>query len=219
MTPRDDRKPVDGYLRTDGLAQRSRGIPLILGWMVAGCLEAVVLPAVATAAVPIEGHVGIFGVPPVFSNITSIGMDVELAWKGTPWGVGALAWHEVYLGDPRGFDPRLKGRTAWVRGSLPVEGLVVMAGVNEFNDSRACAGFCEPESQFGALLAISYTFRTERLWLTLTPQYVMPIDGRPSASSLYRSGIPWAEAGVMMTPWLALGVRFSETPLKVMVVF
>lgn len=174
-----------------------------------------VAPADA-ATLPVTGRIGVFSEAGISAPL-DVGLDAELALTGTPWGVGGLIWHEYGRFTYGGF--ALASRSAWLRYGLPVEGLEVLAGANQFQEVRACAGSCEPASEFGALFAVRYTFRTERLWLRLTPQYVMPVDGAASDSPFHRSGIPWAEAGVMMTPWLALGLRLHAMPLAVMVTF
>jgi hypothetical protein len=179
-------------------------------------LGATVAAPAAAVELPVTGRIGIFSEAGVSAPL-DVGLEAEVVLRGTPWGVGGLIWHEYGRFTYGGF--ALASRSAWLRYGLPVEGLEVLAGANQFQEVRACPGSCEPASEFGALLALSYTFRTERLWLRLTPQYVVPVDGFATDSPFSRSGIPWAEAGVRMTPWLALGLRLHAMPLAVMVTF
>lgn len=158
---------------------------------------------------PVQGRLGLL-------MSQSIGLDAELSWRNTPWTVGFVRY------SARDAD----SRTAWARFAWPMPdggrmGLIV--GANEFPESSMCAGFgpCPPDTRFGALLALSYVLRTERLWMRLTPQYVFPVDGGQTHSNqaFYKSGLPWVEVGFQPTSWLDLSVRFSEMPLAATVVF
>jgi hypothetical protein len=167
------------------------------------------------APLPIEGRLGVLAGLPFSSDTRAIGVDAELSWRDSPWTVGFLAWGGRSPG----------ARTAWLRYAVPLGaggrlGLVI--GANDYIEAVGCGGFgpCEPPTQFGMLLAISYVLRTERLWLRLTPQYVVPIDGGRAYYPGYgKSGLPWAEVGMRAMPWLDFSVRFNETPFAATVVF
>lgn len=184
---------------------------VILGLVVLTGL-AIATPTVAEP-LPIEGRLGILNGIPFTGNI---GVEAELSWRNSPWSAGFLGW------TMRG----VASRTAWARFAMPVTdggrlGLII--GANDYPESSMCAGFgpCSPDTRFGALLALSYVLRTERLWMRLTPQYVFPIDGGGTHSNqaFVKSGLPWAEVGIRATPWLDLGVRVSEMPFAATVVF
>ena len=65
----------------------------------------------------------------------------------------------------------------------------------------------------GAFVGVSYTFREERLWLSITPQYFAPI-GQSYYPPWALSGLPWAELGVPVTDHLTISLRLGETLLK-----
>jgi hypothetical protein len=179
----------------------------MLGVGMGACL-AIATPAEAEP-LPVQGRLGL-----LISQ--AYGFDAELSWRNTPWTVGFVS----YTG--RAGD----SRTAWARfaWTMPDGGRMgLIAGANEYPESSMCAGFgpCAPDTRFGALLALSYVLRTERLWMRLTPQYVFPVDGGQTHSNqaFYKSGLPWVEVGFQPMSWLDLSVRFSEMPLAATVVF
>lgn len=180
------------------------------------------LSAEPSWAAPVQGEVGVVYKP---LNPQIVGFDAEIGPSASPWAVGllyqAMVW-EQSTGDPTsGYRMTHRTSSAWgrYRFTLPngdtLDGLAGMNANFEFNQPD---NILQPESPvIGPLLGASYTLRSGRLWLRLTPHWVFSEDHTNTdriAVVLDKSGIPWAEVGLNLPLGLQLSFRLSEAFAK-----
>lgn len=156
-------------------------------------------------ALPVEGHVAVFGTPlkPIAEWV--LGADAELGPRDGPWRVGAAAWQDV--------SPDAARRTWWgqeqaltlygraVYRLAPEHELSLLAGPN-YRTSPASG------DPYGAVVGASWRWQAERFWVRLTPHHVL--SASPQAGAPWTaSALPWAELGFRLSRHLGVGLRFG----------
>lgn len=156
---------------------------------VMGCL-ALIFPS-AAYAFPLEGNIGLSTLPTYTTYHSTIGSDVELRLKGTPWGIG---FNYISFADNQFSPSTPQMLTGWGQYQIPISknsSVNFLLGGQHLWGTMATTPNYQPNN-FGALIGASYLHRWDNIWFRVTPSYTYFFQEVFVPSGL---GIPWAEVG------------------------
>jgi hypothetical protein len=186
-------------------------------------MAALLATASPALAGPVEGNVGILYKP---LNSEFYGLEGELRLTGSPWSLGGLylAERQISASGPTVPDTWVSpsSATAWGRWRYALangDDVSALVGINSHSGSPYHPPVPEGWTT-GPLVGASYTMRSGRLWLRVTPHWVFSANGGSSdAEWLIKSGLAWVEAGVRPFPHLEVSARLAMAFLKVAYTF
>lgn len=149
-----------------------------------------------------------------FSGVSA---EFDMNVAESPLRLGGLAlFQEPYATNP--LTPTYSGWTGTRIHRGRDDALDLILGIN-YSTEPGVAFIDEVKKQtnYGLLVAASYTLESPRFWLRFTPQYVFPLEGLAAYPGYLKSGLPWVEAGIRIQPWLSLSLGASYTPLRLVV--
>ena len=150
-------------------------------------------------------------------------MDADLPLAGS--GVGIYASFEAGVfpisslvsgtGDVSGLAPtkaNLLGRYRLPVGAT--DALSLYAGLNYSPQTAVQMESGFNQRYIGLLVGATYTIRSGRLWLALSPHYLLSQLDSPMGNRLIGTGIPFAEVGFAVTPSVDVSFRLQFTPVR-----
>ncbi|MNX92959.1 hypothetical protein D3C86_1251260 [compost metagenome] len=187
-------------------------------------LSGLALLATPANAAPWHIEAGISYLPPA-GNWTALTFDAEAGPKNSPFGFIA-----AYQAGSPGSIPlpqitRPLAATIVGKYQLPVfseDSLTAFAGVNYYPESwfTSDSAFRSYDLFFSPIVGATYTLRSDRIWVKISPQYVFSRINPPYENTgIFKSAIPLAEFGVALSPTIDLSARLSFTPIRVGVRF
>lgn len=178
----------------------------------------------ASDALPVSGTVGLSVLPPAGGR-TAVAVDLDAGPTGSPWGVMAQYQVEIlgvygFIGPNKPTDFRnpsvvnglLRYRaSAWGEDTLTLfGGLSFARGASSRDDLSLAVDW----SQYEPIVGFTYTIRSGRLWINLTPYYVFASPQIRSPWFL-TSGLAFVETGVSMGSGIDLSLRLDFTPVRI----